>query len=68
MRNAVSIAIPFATTPWVHRNGIQNMFIACGMMSLAVNGMTIPMVIWGKSARRALTNRYLDIVKRGHAV
>ncbi|CAI7613110.1 unnamed protein product [Penicillium palitans] len=68
MRNTVSIAIPFATTPWVHRNGIQNMFIACGMMSLAVNGMTIPMVIWGKSARRALTNRYLDIVKRGHAV
>lgn len=68
MRNAVSIAIPFATNPWIRRNGIQNMFIACGMMSLAINGMVIPMIIWGKSARRALTNRYLDMVKRGHAV
>lgn len=37
------------------------------MMSLAINGMTIPMVIWGKSARRALTNWYLDIVEGGHA-
>ncbi|CAI7639362.1 unnamed protein product [Penicillium discolor] len=68
MRNAASIAIPFATNPWIQRNGIQNMFIACGMMSLAINGMVIPMIIWGKSARRALTNRYLDMVKRGHAV
>ncbi|KAJ5412246.1 uncharacterized protein N7487_006605 [Penicillium crustosum] len=68
MRNTVSIAIPFATTPWIQHNGIQNMFIACGIMSLAINAMTIPMVIWGKSARRALTNRYLDIVKRGHVI
>lgn len=45
MRNAVSIAIPFATTPWIQRNGIQNMFIGCGMMSLAINGIIIPMVI-----------------------
>lgn len=67
MRNAVSIAIPFATTPWIQRNGIQNMFIACGMMSLAINGLIIPMIIWGKSARRALTHRYLDIVEGGHA-
>ncbi|CAI7586373.1 unnamed protein product [Penicillium viridicatum] len=67
MRNAVSIAIPFATTPWIQRNGIQNMFIACGMMSLAINCLIIPMIIWGKSARRALTNRYLDIVAGGHA-
>ncbi|KAJ5920423.1 MFS transporter [Penicillium verrucosum] len=68
MRNAVSIAIPFATTPWIQCNGIQNMFMECGMMSLAISGMIIPMVIWGKSTRRALTKRYLDIVERGHAV
>ncbi|KAG0153171.1 hypothetical protein PDIDSM_5021 [Penicillium digitatum] len=68
MRNAVSIGIPFAIAPWIQRNGIQGMFIACGMMSLAITGTIIPMVIWGKSARRALTGRYLDITKRGHAV
>lgn len=68
MRNAVSICIPFAVSPWIQRNGIQNMFIACGMMSLAVTATIIPMVIWGKSARRALTGRYRKIVERGHAV
>ncbi|KAJ5373987.1 Major facilitator superfamily domain general substrate transporter [Penicillium concentricum] len=68
MRNAVSIGIPFAISPWIQRNGIQNMFIACGMMSLAVTGTIIPMIVWGKSARRALTGRYHDIVKHGHAV
>ncbi|KGO76447.1 Major facilitator superfamily domain, general substrate transporter [Penicillium italicum] len=67
-RNAVSIGIPFAVSPWIRRNGIQNMFIACGVMSLAITGTIIPMVIWGKSARRALTGRYRDIVERGHAV
>ncbi|KAK4862522.1 hypothetical protein LT330_002655 [Penicillium expansum] len=68
MRNAVSIGIPFAISPWIQRNGIQNMFIACGMMSLAITGTIIPMIIWGKSARRALRGRYLDIVERGHSV
>ncbi|KAJ5617789.1 Major facilitator superfamily domain general substrate transporter [Penicillium hordei] len=28
MRNAISIAIPFATTPWIQRNDIQNMSIS----------------------------------------
>ncbi|KAJ5498090.1 Major facilitator superfamily domain general substrate transporter [Penicillium expansum] len=68
MRNAVSIGIPFAISPWIQRNGIQNMFIACGMMSLAITGTIIPMIVWGKSARRALRGRYLDIVERGHSV
>jgi peroxiredoxin len=67
MRNAVSIGIPFAISPWIQRNGIQNMFIACGIMSLAITGTIIPMIVWGKSARRALTGRYHDIVKHGHA-
>lgn len=67
MRNAVGIAIPFAISPWIQRNGIQNMFIACGMLSLAITGTIIPMVLWGKSGRRALAGRYRDIVKNGHA-
>ncbi|KAI2708476.1 hypothetical protein CBS147332_6537 [Penicillium roqueforti] len=67
MRNAVGIAIPFAISPWIQRNGIQNMFIACGMLSLAITGTITPMVLWGKSGRRALAGRYRDIVKNGHA-
>ncbi|CAI7663596.1 unnamed protein product [Penicillium glandicola] len=67
MRNAVGIGIPFAISPWMQRNGIQNMFIVCGMLSLASTGTIIPMVLWGKSARRALSTRYRDIVEHGHA-
>jgi peroxiredoxin len=69
MRNAVSIGIPFAITPWIQRNGIQNMFIACGMISLTVTASIIPMILWGKSARRRLAAHYRSIVdEHGHAV
>ncbi|KAJ5996297.1 hypothetical protein N7522_007957 [Penicillium canescens] len=68
MRNAVSIGIPFAITPWIQRNGLQNMFVACGFISFGVTLTIIPMVIWGKAARRALAGRYRGIVEEhGHA-
>ncbi|CAG7983677.1 unnamed protein product [Penicillium salamii] len=62
IRNAVSIGIPFAITPWIQRRGIQNMFIVCGMISLGVSATIVPLVLWGKAARRALAARYRDIV------
>jgi hypothetical protein len=68
MRNAVSIGIPFAITPWIQRNGLQNMFVACGFISFGVTLTIIPMVVWGKAARRALAGRYRSIVEEhGHA-
>ncbi|KAJ6190629.1 hypothetical protein N7519_000650 [Penicillium mononematosum] len=68
MRNAVGIAVPFVISPWIQRSGIQNMFITCGMLSLAITGTIVPMVFWGKSARRALAGRYRDIAEHGHAM
>ncbi|CAG8385131.1 unnamed protein product [Penicillium salamii] len=62
IRNAVSIGIPFAITPWIQRQGIQNMFIVCGMISLGVSATIVPLVLWGKAARRALATRYRDMV------
>ncbi|KAJ5778144.1 hypothetical protein N7520_001390 [Penicillium odoratum] len=63
MRNAVSIGIPFAITPWIERNGTQNMFIACGFISLGITSLMIPMIIWGKDARRASAARYYRLVQ-----
>jgi hypothetical protein len=40
------------------RDGLQNMFIAAGFISLAVTGLIIPMVIWGKDSRRKLAGKY----------
>ncbi|KAJ5206891.1 MFS transporter [Penicillium cf. griseofulvum] len=41
MRNTVSIGIPITIFPWIQRNGIQT----CGMISLAITGTIIPMVV-----------------------
>jgi hypothetical protein len=67
MRNAVSIGIPFAIAPWIQSNGLQNMFITCGFISLGVTLSIFPMVLWGKDARRSLAGRYRGIVEKyGH--
>ena len=63
MRNAVSIGIPFAITPWMERQGTQNMFIVSGFVSLAVSATIIPVVLWGKFFRRASAARYRELVE-----
>lgn len=51
----------------MHHNGLQNMFIACGFIGLCINLLCLPMVFWGKAARRALAKRYYRMVKeQGH--
>ncbi|KAF4151313.1 hypothetical protein CNMCM6936_007647 [Aspergillus lentulus] len=58
LRNAISIGIPFAISPWLERSGAQNMFIACGFISLAVTLTIIPMVLYGKKMRMVTAGRY----------
>ncbi|KAL3457555.1 MFS transporter [Aspergillus heterothallicus] len=62
LRNAISIGVPFAITPWLERNGPRDMFIACGFISLAITLTIIPMVVYGKRIRQATTHRYRDMV------
>lgn len=58
MRNAVSIGIPFAITPWMQKAGLTNMFITCGFISLGVTLTMVPMIFYGKSIRRTTDKRY----------
>ncbi|PKX89624.1 putative MFS transporter [Aspergillus novofumigatus IBT 16806] len=58
LRNAISIGIPFAISPWLERSGAQDMFIACGFTSLAVTMTIIPMVLYGKKMRMVTAGRY----------
>ncbi|KAF7155115.1 hypothetical protein CNMCM5623_006542 [Aspergillus felis] len=51
LRNAISIAVPFAISPWMQRSGLTNMFIACGFLGLAITMTIIPMVMYGKKIR-----------------
>ncbi|KAJ5096013.1 hypothetical protein NUU61_005369 [Penicillium alfredii] len=64
LRNAVSIGIPFAIIPWMQRAGLQNMFLACGFLSLGMTLLILPMVFWGKAARRVTAARYDRLVKQ----
>ncbi|KAL6230959.1 hypothetical protein BDW75DRAFT_234008 [Aspergillus navahoensis] len=58
IRNAISIGIPFAISPWLERTGPQNMFIACGFISLAISMTIIPMALYGRKMRMVTASRY----------
>jgi len=58
LRNAVSIGIPFAIQPWIKHSGLQSMFITSGFLCLAVSGLIIPMIVYGKRIRAAWAEKY----------
>ncbi|KAL4864266.1 hypothetical protein BDV12DRAFT_205847 [Aspergillus spectabilis] len=62
LRNAISIGVPFAISPWIQQGGPRNMFIACGFISLAITLTIIPMVIYGKRIREMTAPRYRVMV------
>ncbi|KAH8698741.1 putative MFS transporter [Talaromyces proteolyticus] len=64
LRNAITIGIPFAITPWMETNGLQNMFITCGFISLGITSLCIPMVIFGKRSRRKLAPYYREMASK----
>ncbi|BCS27822.1 uncharacterized protein APUU_60870S [Aspergillus puulaauensis] len=66
LRNAISIGIPFAISPWLARSGAQDMFIACGLISLAVTLTIIPMVLYGKKMRVVTASRYRTMASLWH--
>jgi len=65
MRNAIAIGIPFAVQPWIQRSGLQNMFITCGFLCLAISGLIIPMIIYGKRIRAAWADKYRRFADAG---
>ncbi|KAF4537473.1 MFS transporter [Lasiodiplodia theobromae] len=64
VRNAVSIPIPFAITPWLESAGLTNMFVTCGVISLVVSLLFVPVVVWGRRWRVRLAGRCEGLVGR----
>ncbi|KAL2832731.1 major facilitator superfamily domain-containing protein [Aspergillus pseudoustus] len=62
LRNAISIGVPFAITPWMQRTGPRDMFIACGFISLAITLTIIPIIVYGKRIRERTAPRYRAMV------
>lgn len=65
MRNAIAIGIPFAIEPWIQRSGLQNMFITSGFLCLAISGLIIPMIVYGKRIRVAWADKYRRFADAG---
>jgi MFS family permease len=63
INNTIGCIFTFATSPWLAASGTQNTFIATGVLDFVFIMLTIPMMIWGKSARRWTRGRYEEFVR-----
>ena len=61
LRNAISVGVPFGINPWMDRDGLTNMFIICGIISLVVSLSYIPLVYYGKRIRVKLAPWYYSL-------
>ncbi|KAK8069997.1 major facilitator superfamily transporter [Apiospora phragmitis] len=66
-RNAFSIVIPVALTPWMATMGVQYMYVTAGCISLVIGLLHLPLIIWGKRIRTALAPRYYNVVEKINA-
>ncbi|KAE8382452.1 major facilitator superfamily domain-containing protein [Aspergillus bertholletiae] len=63
LRNAFSIGIPFAISPWMEKSGLTKMFVACGFISLGITLTIWAMIIYGKRIRHATAKRYHEMAR-----
>ncbi|KAI1537139.1 ProP Permease of the major facilitator superfamily [Pyrenophora tritici-repentis] len=58
VRNVFSVVILFALTPWIKRNGIQNVCLITAGVCFVVLLFPVPLLIWGKRIRIATAQKY----------
>ncbi|KAK7932251.1 major facilitator superfamily transporter [Apiospora marii] len=63
-RNAFSIVVPVALTPWMATMGVGYMYVTAGCISLVIGLLHLPLIIYGKRIRTALAPRYYKVVEK----
>ena len=58
VRNIMSMVVTFCLSPWIERDGLKNVFIIAGCLSLVPLFGTPLMIKYGKQLRRMSANRY----------
>jgi hypothetical protein len=58
IRNGLSTALVFGIPPWMN-DGVYDMFVAAGCVSMAISFLYVPMIIWGKDLRAKTTQSYI---------
>ena len=63
INNTIGMIFTFGTSPWLSASGTQNTMIATGVLDFFFIMLTVPMMIWGKSARRWTRGRYEEFIR-----
>jgi MFS family permease len=58
INNTIGMIFSFGASQWLNLDGVQNTFIAVGVLSFVFLMTTAPMIYYGKRARRWTRNRY----------
>ena len=63
-RNAISVVVLFALTPWINGMGLRDLHILIAVLSFVILLIPLPLLIWGKKARIASAARYKRMALR----
>lgn len=58
INNTIGCIFSFVTSPWMDSSGVENTFIAAGVLAFAALATSLPMALFGKAARRRTRERY----------
>lgn len=62
INNTLAMIFTFAASHWLDA-GVQNCFIVLGVLGFVVLLSSLPMIIWGKAARRWTNSRYSNYLR-----
>lgn len=68
VNNTIGCIFTFTASIWLENSGVQDCFIAIGVLDFFFILLTIPMMIWGKDCRRWTLTRYRNFVKIRDAI
>lgn len=57
-RNAISVVVLFALTPWIEGMGLRDMHILVAVLCFLFLLIPVPLIIWGKKSRLASAASY----------
>ncbi|OHW95409.1 major facilitator superfamily transporter [Colletotrichum incanum] len=61
INNTLAMLFTFVASYWID-SGMENCFIALGVLSFVIMGLSLPMIIFGKRTRRWAKDRYMRFV------
>ncbi|WYZ46590.1 hypothetical protein EsH8_IX_000815 [Colletotrichum jinshuiense] len=61
INNTIAMLFTFVASYWID-SGMENCFIALGVLSFVIMGLSLPMIMFGKGTRRRAKDRYVKFV------